>query len=248
MVLRGKRKKKGLLITFEGPDGSGKTTHARRLVRKLRRQGWEVVLTREPGGTPFGDRVRKILLDRKFEEEIGARTELLLYEAIRAHHVKNVIAPAIANGEIVVCDRFTDASVAYQGWGRRLGEKEVKAINAFATGGITPDLTILLDLKPEVGLGVIETRRNGGKDGLDRVEAAGITFHRRVRRGYRSLARKERNRIVMIRRAEDPEETFKKIEDAVETFLKRKGAGVSGVGKEPRRRRRVAGMKMPRKR
>lgn len=211
-----RRKRKGLFITFEGPDGSGKTTQARRLAGVLESQGHSVVLTREPGGTPFGDSVRDILLRHVTEERITSMTELLLYESIRAHHVENLIRPAIEEGRVVICDRFIDASLAYQGYGRGVPLAQVKTLNKFAAGGLLPDLTLLLDVSPEIGLGM--ARRSEGKETkngeLDRIESAGPAFHRRVRRGYLEIARRSR-RFEVVKRARDKETTFARIIEIV---------------------------------
>lgn len=200
----------GYFITLEGPDGSGKTTQAKLIKEWLESAGMEVVLTREPGGTPFGDSIRRILLDHLAEEEMNSVTELLMYESIRAHHVENVIRPGIARGAVVICDRFVDASTAYQGYGRGINVDDVLTLNRIATGGLMPNLTLLLDLKPEIGLNHAKAdgREEAPSGGLDRIEAAGATFHRRVRRGYKILAKENPERIVMISRPDGIEETF----------------------------------------
>jgi len=169
-----------LLITFEGPEGSGKSTQAERLASRLRKRKLRVLLTREPGGTPLGDALRDLLLNPHPEEAMGDRAELLLYLAARAQHVEARIRPALREGAVVIADRFTDASVAYQGYGRELGEERVRSLNDFATDGLKPDLTFILDVPP------------------DRLEQETLAFHRRVREGYRSLAETEPGRCVLL--------------------------------------------------
>jgi dTMP kinase len=182
----------------------------------LERTGSEVVLTREPGGTTFGEHVRKILLDPE-TGTISSITELLLYESIRAHHVQTVIRPALARGAIVISDRFTDASVAYQGYGRRIPLKIVRTLNAIATEGLEPDVTVLLDVNSEIGLTMARTSERGetGKGQLDRIESAGREFHRRVRRGYHELASSARKRVLVVKRRHTVEETFAAVLDAL---------------------------------
>ena len=176
----------GLLVTFEGGEGAGKTTQARRLVDALATGGNEARLVREPGGTPTGEAVRRLLLDTEIGPRVD-RAELLLYLAARAELCEAVIRPALARGETVVCDRFVDASVAYQGGGRGLGERRVAELNAFATHDVLPDLTFFLDLEPAEGL-----RRAAGRGRPDRIEREPLAFHERVRAAYRALARAER--------------------------------------------------------
>lgn len=207
---------RGYFITLEGPDGAGKSTHARALESLLRKCGRRVVLTREPGGTPFGDHLRGILLDPA-TGAISSLTELLLYESIRAHHVETLIRPALDAGAIVISDRFTDASVAYQGYGRRIPVETVKMLNHIATSDLKPDTTLLLDISAGRGLQAARTadraEARGGQ--LDRIESAGVAFHRRVRAGYQQLAEAEPERIVVIRRRKGREATFRSILDAL---------------------------------
>lgn len=207
-------KRRGLFVTFEGPDGAGKSTHARSLAEYFRERGQVVVLTREPGGTPFGDRVRNILLDPE-TGPISPVTELLMYESIRAHHVESVIRPALGRGEIVISDRFTDASVAYQGYGRKIPVETVRTLNHIATSDLVPDLTIIIDVSSETGLATAKKARNN----LDRIESAGPAFHRRVREGYKQIARDEADRVVVIRRDRTPEKTFRRVVEAIAARL-----------------------------
>jgi dTMP kinase len=183
--------KKGLLITFEGPDGSGKTTQVQRLAQHVRTLGYPIVQTREPGGTAISEKIREVILDVS-TPEMDDVTEALLYAAARAQHVSQVIRPALLRGDIVVCDRFVDSSIAYQGFGRGLGAG-VASINAFAVQGVKPDLTFFLDIEPAAGL-----KRISRSGGLDRLEKETLAFHKRVYEGYQELIaqNKERYRIV----------------------------------------------------
>jgi len=183
----------GRFITFEGIDGCGKSTHARMFVQRLEARGTKVLLLREPGGTGIGERIRGILLD-KAHMEMAMEAELLLFTAARAQLVREVVRPALAEGTVVVLDRFTDSSEAYQGYGRGLGLEEIRQVNRFATGGLVPDLTILLDLDEEEA-----ARRMGIRpEAADRLDDEGASFMKRVREGYRKLAQRspERFRVV----------------------------------------------------
>ena len=185
-------------ITFEGIEGCGKTTQAARSAEFLRQSGMEVILTREPGGTRIGDAIREILLSPK-NGEMDPVTELLLYFASRAQHVAEVILPALEAGKVVLCDRFSDATTAYQGYGRGLPLDTIERINTEATGGLAPDLTLLFDLEPEVGLDRVGKRAaaSGGGSG-DRLEQEELDFHRRVRSGYLEIARREPDRVILV--------------------------------------------------
>lgn len=180
----------GLFISFEGPDASGKTTQIRLLADKLRERGLQPLLTREPGGTSVGERIRDILLDRTCKE-MTAMTEMLLYAAARAQHVEEVIRPALEAGRIVISDRFTDSSIAYQGSGRELGNL-VAEINETATGGLLPDLTFLLVTMPSS----MRERIPSGQE--DRLEAEQDSFHERVLEGFLEIQRRHPDRIVLI--------------------------------------------------
>ena len=185
-------------ITFEGIEGCGKTTQIRRLADKLTGMGIPVIVTREPGGCPIADTIRGILLDAD-NRDMKPETELLLYAAARAQHVQQVIRPALESGSTVLCDRFFDATVAYQGYGRRLDTKLIRQLNEVATGGLVPDLTVLLDCPVETGLGRAISRINA-TDGLreERFELESIEFHQRVRDGYLRLAADEPERFTII--------------------------------------------------
>lgn len=171
----------GRFVVFEGPEGAGKSTQIARLAARLRATGHDPVVTREPGGTPTGDRIRGVLLDPDLR--VDAATEFLLYAAARAQHVSEVIGPALAAGRIVLSDRFSAASVAYQGHGRGLDLGWIRDVNARVTAGLDPDLVVLLDLEPSVGLARVAAR---GRP--DRLEGAALDFHLRVRAGFLALA------------------------------------------------------------
>jgi dTMP kinase len=171
-----------LFITFEGPDGSGKTTQARLLTERLRAARGDVLHVREPGGTAIGDRIRQLVHDVR-HTEMQPAAELLLYSASRAQLVGQVIRPHLAQGGIVVCDRYADSSLAYQGYGRGLDLAALRAIQAFATGGLVPDLTFYLDMDVEAGL----QRRLTGNVEWNRLDDQAVEFHRRVREGYACL-------------------------------------------------------------
>ncbi|MDP2182638.1 MAG: dTMP kinase [Actinomycetota bacterium] len=183
---------RGVLITLEGGEGCGKSTQLRLLSDRLRAAGFTVTIVREPGGTAVGEAVRSILLDRD-HEGLDYLAELLLYEASRAQLVAQVIRPALASAGIVICDRFADSSTAYQGYGRDLPLDEVRALNRAATGGLVPDLTIVLDVPPEVGLA-----RASRESQPDRLEAESVAFHERVREGFLEIAAAEPERTVVV--------------------------------------------------
>jgi len=186
--------KKGFFITFEGTDGVGKTTHVRRLESWLRKKKRKVLVTREPGGDRVAEKIRKILLNPN--NKIQDLTELFLYQAARVEHVQTKIRPHLKKGFVVLCDRFTDATVAYQGYGRGLPVNMIRQLNKVAGGGLVPDLTILLDLSPTIGLKKARNRKKEHKG--DRLEKEGFRFQNRVRKGYLALAQKHPSRIKVI--------------------------------------------------
>ncbi len=183
---------RGLFITFEGPDGAGKTTQVQAFVENLKSRGFDVLLTREPGGTPISDKIRGLILDPA-HKEMADTTEVLLYAASRAQHVQEKVIPALEKGTIVVCDRFVDASIAYQGYGLGVSAKKVEHINRFATGGLVPDRTYLLDVPVEEG-----KKRLQARSGLDRIEQKGEAYHERVREGFLELAEQNPERIRVV--------------------------------------------------
>ncbi len=201
----------GTFITFEGIEGSGKSTQAARLKAFLEEQGLEVLVTREPGGSPIGEQIRHVLLDPGNHGMVPL-AELLLYEASRCQHVEAVIRPALDRGNAVICDRFFDASTAYQGYARGLGIKMVGELNLVATGGRKPDLTIVLDLPVEMGL-----RRLGRN--LDRIEREAVEFHERVRQGYLRIAEDEPDRVKVVNAAGTVDDTFSDVKDLVEKLI-----------------------------
>jgi dTMP kinase len=184
----------GLFVTLEGPEGGGKTTHAWLLATWLSEMGYDVLTTREPGGTRIGDVVRTLLLDPIYAG-IRPETEFLLFSAARAQLVGEIIRPHLEQGGIVICDRFADSSLAYQGYGRRLDQETVQTITAFATGGLLPDLTFCLDLPVLEGF---RRKQDGGLGKPDRLEQEQLDFHERVRRGYLALARAEPGRWSIV--------------------------------------------------
>jgi dTMP kinase len=188
----------GLFITFEGLDGTGKSTQLRRAVRYLRRCGHGVLVTREPGGTRTGERIRDILLASK-TGKLAPLAELALMYAARAQLLEEVVRPALARGAVVVSDRYNTASFAYQGYGRELGTATVRAFDRVICGQTQPDLTIILDLDPAQALGRARRRDTGRRSPLDRIEAQGLAFHQRVRAGYLALARRAPERIKLVR-------------------------------------------------
>jgi dTMP kinase len=221
---KGKEHILSLFITFEGPEGSGKTTQMQLLARHLEAQGHDVLCTREPGGSRIGDRVREVLLDPE-HTEMAATTEFLLFSAARAQHVAQVIRPHLARGGVVLSDRYADSSLAYQGYGNRLDLETLRRITAFATGGLTPDLTLYLDIDVVDGL-----RRKVGGDGdaWNRIEEKGIAYHRRVRAGYLEMIDREPGRWVRLDAAGDVHRIQAAIRRAVEARGDLAGTGRSG--------------------
>ncbi|HTX03638.1 MAG TPA: dTMP kinase [Candidatus Acidoferrales bacterium] len=185
-----------MFITFEGIEGSGKSTLMQRVERELRERGEDVLQTREPGGTPLGDEVRKIFLDP--DQEIGPMAEVMLLCASRAQLCTEVIRPALRAGRTVLCDRFFDSTIAYQGYGRGMDVEELLQVCLTATSGLTPDLTFILDLPPEVSLKRVADRAAGGGHAVDRMERESLDFHRAVRDGYLDMARRWSRRFVVI--------------------------------------------------
>lgn len=200
----------GLFITLEGPEGAGKSTNRDYLAERLRAQGIEVLLTREPGGTPLAERIRELLLTPSDDEAMAADTELLLVFAARAQHLARVIRPALARGCVVLCDRFTDATYAYQGGGRGLSEARIATLEDFVQGGLRPDLTLIFDLPIEVGLA-----RAAARGRLDRFEQEGREFFDAVRATYlrRAAEHPQRYRIV------DAAQSLSQVQHALDALL-----------------------------
>ena len=214
----------GLFVTFEGGEGSGKTTQLKALLAVLRRSGLETIETRDPGGTAVGKQIRELLLDRE-QVRMEAAAELFLYEASRAQLVAEVIRPALVQGRVVLCDRFCDSTVAYQGYGRGLDLTLIAELNGVATAGLAPDLTFLLDLEPGQGLERAAQREQQLRQRQDRMERELLAFHQRVRDGYRAIAAAEPRRVVVIDGARGMTEIEDDIRRRVEAALTAVGHG-----------------------
>jgi dTMP kinase len=208
MVLRGK------FISFEGIEGVGKTTQIARFKAFLEAHGNAVTFVREPGGTELGEDVRKILKFADYGERMSAEAEALLFSAARAQLVREKLLPALDSGAYILADRFTDSSVAYQGAGRGLGMEKIAAMNEFATGGLVPDFTVLLDLDPEIGFARTRSRAGESSDGkTDRMETFPRDFYERVRAAYLNLAERDPLRFFVVDASLDPDDVFEKIRD-----------------------------------
>lgn len=214
--------KGGLFITLEGIDGTGKSTQLRRLVQHLRKCGYRVRATREPGGTRAGERIRTILLAAS-TGKLAPLAELALMYAARAQHLEEVVRPALARGEIVVSDRYNDASFAYQGYGRKLGIATVRALDRIVCGKTQPDLTIILDLDPELALARAQGRETRRKSRHGRFESQGLQFHQRVRAGYLAIARRAPQRVEVVPANRPVMEIQREIRALIETLLAGRG-------------------------
>jgi dTMP kinase len=205
------RLRQGCLVTLEGGEGAGKTLQAQALADLLRDHEYSVFVTREPAGTELGDVVKGV-----FERGVAAtpEAELFLFAAARAQHVYEVLRPALERGDIVLCDRYTDSTLAYQGYGRGLSLDHLRAVNHIATGGLLPHFTLLFDLPPEAGL-----HRKAGERLRDRIGDEGIEFHLRVREGYLALAKKEPKRIAVVDAAEPPDRVTEAAWKQLQGFL-----------------------------
>ena len=210
----------GTFITFEGIDGSGKSTQLRLLADFLKSKGCEVLLTREPGGTPVGNRLRSALLDA--QEEVDPLTELLVFAADRAQHVRRVLRPAVEAGQVVFSDRYADATVAYQGAGRGFSPELIAEIVELATEGLKPDLTVLFDLSVEDSTARTRRRLNGKQKG-DRLDAEADDFHLRVREAYLAIANAEPERVKIVETNRPVEETHEHVKEIVIPFLRSRG-------------------------
>ena len=203
-----------MLVTVEGVEGSGKSTQCGRLVETLRRRGLDVVLTREPDGTPLGAALRGV-----FETDgppPAPLTQVFLFMAARQQHLVEVIRPALSRGALVISDRYTDATLAYQGFGQGVDLDTIRDLNALATGGLVPDLTLLLDLEPDIGMARIRDRR------LDAFEKMDLAFHRRVREGYLEIARTDKRRVVVLDADQDADRLQAVIAAALDDGLVRR--------------------------
>lgn len=204
----------GAFITFEGIDGCGKSTQLRLAEEALRRDGTEVVVTREPGGTPIAEKIRELVMSSA-HAEMSVECELLLYLAARAQHVSQLIRPAVDSGRVVLCDRFEDATFAYQGYGRGLALEQLRGMNSFATGGLEPTLTLVFDVSVELS----RARMNGAGKVPDRMEAGPSAFHRRIREGYLALARAHPERIVVLRGDQPVEHIAQQVYRTIKQYL-----------------------------
>ena len=212
------RPDKGLFLTFEGPDGSGKSTQARLLAERLRREGHAVLETVEPGGTPIGQQIRRILLDPA-NQELRAVPELLLMFAARAQNIEQSILPALRQGHIVVSDRFTDSSIAYQGAARGLGWDTVLEVDRIACQGLVPDLTLCIDIDTETGLARARSRNVSNVRQEARIDEQAVEFHHKVRAAYHELAQREPRRVRLINGSGPEEEIAEKVWEEVKPAL-----------------------------
>lgn len=194
--------KKGLFITFEGIDGCGKTTQLNLLADYLKSKGFEVVITREPGSIGLGEKIREILLN--YDGDVSSNCEAFLFLADRAQHIDIIVKPAIEAGKIVLCDRHTDSTVAYQGYGRGVDLSQIKMLNKLATSGLIPDLTYVFDVDMET------SQQRVGKD-KDRMESAGLEFHKKVRAGYLKIVEEEPERVKLVDSTKDIETIFNQV-------------------------------------
>ena len=217
-----RERKKGIFITIEGIEGCGKSTQVRILKNYLEKKGLDVLLTREPGGTEIGNQIRKVLLDKR-NKKIVPYSELFLYAASRVQHVEEVILPALQEGKAVVCDRFSDATTAYQGYGRGLNRNMVSVINSFSTKGLIPDLTIILDLPQEIGLK--RARARNREKGLSmkegRFEEESLLFHKKVRQGYLRIKKSDPKRVKVINAGHDIKKVNSQISKEVDKLLQK---------------------------
>src|ERR1700757_3284149 len=216
--------RRGKFITFEGLDGTGKSTQMRKLAAALREAGHTVIETREPGGTPTGEKIRKILLDSG-TAGLAPNAEMALMFAARAQHIAEVIEPGLASGAIVLCDRFTDSTEAYQGSGRRLGSEAVGELHRILCGNLQPDLTLLLDSNPQMSVSRARRRnkrtsKNGGRHDENRFESETRAFFTRVREGYLAIAKRESGRVVTVDARGTPGQTHVRIREVVQQKLK----------------------------
>ncbi len=213
-------KRSGAFVTFEGIEGCGKTSQITMLGEHLIKKGYSVLMTREPGGTPVGESVREILLHAG-NSSMRSLTELFLLEAVRHQHVDEVIVPSLQDGKVVLCDRFSDATTAYQGFGRGIDREMIELINHWSTGGLKPNLTILLDCPVEEGIdrSLDRLRKEGKLEGESRFEKEGLEFHTRVREGYLEIAGEEPDRFRLLSATPPPEKIHKEVVEIVDRWL-----------------------------
>ncbi len=209
----------GILITFEGVEGSGKSTHCERICAYFEKKGFEVVRVHEPGGTKIGEQLRSILLSDE-NDDIVDGTELFLFLASRCQVVEKLIRPALNSGKVVVCDRYIDSSLAYQGYGRGISDEFIRSLNKFAVRNVVPDLTIVLDLNTPIGLKRVKKRLDGKQP--DRIERSKLGFHQRIREGYMAIARAEPERIRIVDVDRDLRKTERAVKRLVDKFLQRR--------------------------
>jgi len=210
-----KKLTKGLFITFEGPEGCGKSTHSSRIAEELKGAGYDVLRTLEPGGTELGKRIREVLLIKE-DIPLEGGAEFLLFEADRAQHVREVILPAVEEGKVVICDRFNTSTFAYQGYGLGMDMDMVFAVDDVSTGGLKPDLTVLLDVDAATGL-----ERAGKAGTADRMEKRDLAFHEKVRAGFLDLAEKDPARVKVVEVRDDIEETYALVKELVDGLIER---------------------------
>ena len=208
------RRPKGRFITFEGVEGSGKTTQISASAERLRRLGWTVLETREPGGTSVGEQIRDVMLNRG-NQQLTALTEAFLVMAARAQHIEEVVRPALASGAVVLCDRFVDSTLAYQGYGRGLDIQALRRLNRLATAGLTPDMTLVFDVPVTIGL----QRRRAHRE-VNRLDMESIAFHERVRKGFLQLVREEPRRMKIVKAGGTQEEISDAVADLIEPLLR----------------------------
>lgn len=206
---------RGLFVTIEGPEGAGKTTILNMLVESLQKEGVKVLKTREPGGIEIAEQIRKVILD-KSNTAMDARTEALLYAAARRQHLVEKVKPALEEGYLVLCDRFIDSSLAYQGYARKLGVDEVYSINSFAIEGMMPKLTLYFDIKPEIGL---ERIRKSNEREINRLDLENLQFHQDVREGYHLLLQRFPGRMIMIDAAQPVEVVYEEAYQKVKQLM-----------------------------
>lgn len=202
---------KGIFLTIEGGEGAGKTTLINGVIEALRDRGRNVLSTREPGGSPIAEQIRGVILDKN-NTAMDARTEALLYAAARRQHLVEIVQPALERGDVVICDRFVDSSLAYQGYARGLGIAEVRSINDFAINGVMPNLTIWMDISPEAGLARINSTK--GRE-VNRLDLEELAFHERVREGYQLLMGNEPDRIIRVNAEQTAENVLRDVLDII---------------------------------